>query len=258
MISIVTANITGGLNYLVNLVPTIERQKIPHEFILVDNASKDGSLNYMANHESVIKVNTFKKSFSQSNNEGSKIATGDYLLFLNNDTKLEENTLEEMLNTFEVDEKIGIVGCQIRLMTPPYKIQHAGVMFTDKYEPYELGLSQPFGIPELLSNDPRARDVREVPAVTACCMMIKKSVFEKLGMFDENYKNGWEDVDLNLKAREVGYKIYYTGKTCIYHHRFGSKDRGRFDKEKENRDYYESVWMNTGRAGKVLGNFREA
>lgn len=258
MVSIITPTATGGLNYLTELVPSIERQDYPHEFILIDNASKDGTTNYMGSHQCLLKVNSTKMNFSQSNNYGSKIAQGEYLLFLNNDTKLEEGLIKNMVETFSVDPKIGVVGCQLRLMKTPHKVHHAGIMFTEKYEPYELGLSQPFGIPELPKNDERVWNVREVPAVTAACMMVRKDVFFDVGGFDENYHFGWEDVDFNLKARQKGWKIYYNGKSWAYHHHFGSKDRGRFTFETENRARYEELWMKTEKAKEVLNGFRES
>ena len=258
MITVITPTVTGGLFYLSELVPTIERQTPPHEFILIDNASRDGTTNYMGFHAATLKINAVKMNFSQSNNYGASIAKGDYLLFLNNDTKLEDNVLDKMLNVFSLDAKIAIVGVQIRLMKHPRKVHHAGVMFTEKYEPYELGLSQPFGIPELPGNDQRTWSVREVPAVTAACMMVRKDVFNEVGGFDEEYNNGWEDVDLNLKVREKGYKVYYTGETFVHHHHFGSRDRGRFNFETENRARYEDKWMKTGKAKEILKGFRES
>lgn len=258
MVSVIVPTITGGLSYLVDLIPTLEMQTEPHELIIIDNSSRDGTTNYLGNHACTVKINTSRLNFSQSNNQGAKIAGGDYILFLNNDTKVEPNLLQEMLSVFNLDEKIAVVGCQLRLARTPHKVHHAGVMFTDKYEPYELGLDQPFGVPELPRNDERVVGVREVPAVTAACLMIKKGVFFEVGGFDENYINGWEDIDLNLKVRGKGYKIYYTGRTYAYHHHFGTKDRGRFMYEKENRARYESLWMTTGKAKEVLNGIRES
>jgi GT2 family glycosyltransferase len=258
MISIITPTTRGGLTYLASLVPTVEMQTAEHELIVVDNASRDGTSNYLGNHDCIIKVNSIKMNFSQSNNYGATLSHGDYLLFLNNDTFLQPNLLEEMLRVFEIDEKIGVVGCQLRLMSTN-KVHHAGIMYTDKYEPYELGLSTPFGIPELPNNDPRITSTREVPSVTSACMMVKKNVFyETGGGFDEKYIFGWEDVDFNLKVKEKGYKIYYTGRSFAHHKHFGGKDQGRFRYEKENRARYEEIWMNTGRAKAILGDFREA
>ena len=189
-----------------------------------------------------------------------KLAQGDYFLFLNNDTKISPNFVDEMLKTFEIDPKIGIVGCLIYSMDNPKKVLHAGICFTQNYVPYELGMKQPFvpEIQDLPANDPRVRSVREVPSVTAACMMVKREVFEKIGGFDEQYINGWEDTDFVLKARELGYKVFYTGKTFIHHVHFGSKHAGRFNFEAQNRKRYDDVWVTTRRAKKVLGKFREA
>jgi GT2 family glycosyltransferase len=257
MISIITPTTTGGMEYLTALVPSLEQQTMKHEFILIDNASRDGTENYMGFHESIVKINSVKMNFSQSNNYGVTLAHHDYLLFLNNDTLLQPNLLEEMRKVFDMDEKIGIVGCQLRLMHNK-KVHHAGIMYTEKYEPYELGLATAFGVPEILPNDPRVYSVREVPSVTAACMMVKKNVFYEVGGFDENYVFGWEDVDFNLKVRQHGYKIFYTGKSYGLHKHFGGKDRGRFLFEKENRKRYEELWMDTGLAKEVLNGIRES
>ena len=88
--------------------------------------------------------------------------------------------------------------------------------------------------------------------------MVSKKAFNDIGGFDENYINGWEDVDFCLKAREKGYKIFYNGNAVIAHQRFGSKNAGRFLKEQENRALYDSIWVNTGRAEKALKGVRES
>lgn len=227
------------------------------EIIIIDNDSRDGTVNYLSWYDCLLKINKVKMNFSQSNNYGASKASGEYLLFLNNDTIISPNFAEEMLKTFSIDPRIGIVGCQIRTMEVTPRIQHAGVMFTTDYVPYELGLPQPDISPGLLRNDDRVGSVREVPAVTACCMMVRKSVFEELGGFDEEYLNGWEDIDFVLRAREKGYKAWYTGKTFIKHLKFGSRTAGRFKYEKENRQRYDDIWVHTKRAKEVLNDFRE-
>lgn len=258
MISVIIPTTTGGLNYLVSLIPSLEGQTAKNEVIIIDNSSRDGTTNYLGNHSCLIKVNTDRMNFSESNNYGAKVAAGDYLLFLNNDTRLEPTLLQDMFDTFKLDKGIGVVGCQLRLMKNPHKVHHAGIMFTEDYEPYELGLEHPFGVPELPKNDPRVWNTREVPAVTSACMMVKKEVFFALGGFNEKFIFGWEDVDFNLRARQKGYKVYYSGKSWGYHHHFGSKERGRFRFESENRALYEKLWMDNGKAKEVLNGYRES
>jgi GT2 family glycosyltransferase len=195
-------------------------------------------------------VNKQNRGFAKGLNQGARIAQGDYILLLNNDTIVFPDFLTEMENTFAFDAHIGIVGCLI-FKSDTNQVQHAGVQFTKDCFPYELGLEIPEISKEIPKNDPRVRAVRNVPAVTGCCMMIKKKLWNEIGGLDEEYINGWEDVDFCLKAREKGAYVYYNGRTSIYHKHFGSA--GRFKYERENRDRYAKIWVETGRAKIALG-----
>jgi len=253
-ISVIIPTMTGGLSHLAGLMPTLAPENL--DVVIVDNGSRDGTTNFLSQYECTLRINKTNLGFSRANNQGAKLAQGEYLLFLNNDTQVIHGFAEEMRRTFELDPRIGIVGCLIYTMNLPRKVQHAGICFTQDYVPYELGLPIPSVAPGILNNDPRVSMVHEVPAVTAACMMVKKSVFEELGGFDEAYINGWEDTDLVLKARERGYKVWYTGKTYITHKHFGSM--GRMKYEGQNRNRYDEIWVNSGRAKKILGEFRHA
>jgi O-antigen biosynthesis protein len=252
MVSVLIPTMTQGLTHLAKLLPRLAME--PNiEIIIIDNNSKDGTTGYLSNYDCTVKINKVNLGFAKANNQAAKIAQGDYLLLLNNDTAITEGFVQKMLEVFDKDEKIGIVGSLIYTLGSPKKVQHAGVMFTPDYVPYELGLEVPSIAPGITISDIRVPSVREVPAVTAACMMIKKSVWFEIGGLDEEYINGWEDTDFCLKVREKGYKIFYTGQTSIYHQRFGSV--GRLAKESQNRQRYDDIWVHTGRAKKILGDF---
>jgi|WetSurMetagenome_2_1015567.scaffolds.fasta_scaffold145192_2 O-antigen biosynthesis protein len=256
MISVIIPTCIGGFNYLTKLMPQLSLEAKDHEIIIADNASRDGTTNYLSNYACTIIVNKTNEGFAKANNKAAKIAQGDYLLFLNNDTIVLPHFMEKMLNTFSLDPKTAIVGCMI-IKQDTNRIQHAGVMFTQDLIPYELGLPVD-GISLGISRaDPRANTVREVPSVTAACMMIRKSVFQEVGGFDERYVNGWEDTDLVLKVREKGYKVWYNGTAVIYHKHFGSVNFGRLQHENDNRRLYDSIWVTTGRAKEALKGFLE-
>lgn len=244
---------TAGLYHLAKLMPTLSREK-DTEIIVVDNNSRDGTVNYLSTYECIIKINKENLGFAKANNQAAKLAQGEYLLLLNNDTMVPEGFLSRMLTTFDLDPAIGIVGCLIWLMDSEPKVQHAGVVFTDTYVPYELGQPVEGFSPGIIPNDDRVRTIREVPAVTAACMLVKREVWDKVGGLDEGYINGWEDTDFCLKARELGYKIWYNGQASIQHLHHGSP--GRHQHEALNRQRYDSIWVDTGRAQKILGEFR--
>lgn len=255
MITIQIPTTLGGFAHLAKLMPQLSQEAKENnaEIIIIDNASKDGTMQYLSNYDLTVIVNKTNLGFAKAHNQASRIAQGEYLLLLNNDTVVPLGTLKILEETFSLDKNIGIVGCSIMKMDT-HEIQHAGVMFTPDYVPYELGLKTGIsaGIPK---NDPRVRSVREVPSVTGACMMIKKDLFKQLGGFDERYKNGWEDTDLVLRARELGYTVWYNGKAQILHKHFGSMSVGRFAFEAENRKLYDSIWVTTNRAKDVLKGF---
>lgn len=257
MVSVIIPTVTGGLNHLVRLMPLLALEQ-DVEVIVIDNWSRDGTSNYLAGYEVLLKINKEKRNFSQSNNQGAKYGQGDYFLFLNNDTAPDVGFTRKMVETFDCDLSIGVVGCCLITMDPPKRVQHAGVCFTTGYVPYELGLPQTDIGVGLAFNDPRVRSTREVPSVTAACMMVKKDVFFEVGGFDEEYINGWEDTDLVLKIREKGYKVWYNGEATVYHKHFGSRNAGRFNFEQQNRARYDRIWVDTNRAKSVLNGFREA
>lgn len=255
LVSIIIPSTIGGFEHLARLMPTLSQE--PNcEIIIVDNHSMDGTTNYLANYQCTVIINKVNEGFAKANNKAVRIAQGDYLLFLNNDTVIEPGFVTKMHDTFAINDQIAVVGCCIYTLDSNREIQHAGVMFTDDYLPYELGKEIPSIAPAIPLNDPRIPAIREVPSVTAACMMVKKAVFNEVGGFDEAYWCGWEDNDLVLRIREQGYKVWYNGQAIVYHKKFGSVNAGRFAKEVENRTRYDNTWVHTGRAKKVLGEFR--
>jgi GT2 family glycosyltransferase len=250
---------------MARLMPLLseEAESSNAEIIIIDNGSRDGTTNYLSNFNCTVVVNKANRGFSIGNNQGSRIAQGEYLLFLNNDTVITKGFINEMRKTFDIKEEgkyeIGAVGALLmELNSSQKKVQHIGVCFTKDYVAYELGSEKADITPQIPFNDPRVHTIREVPAVTGACLMIKKDLFQSIGGFDEEYINGWEDVDLCLKVRENRFRIMYNGNATVAHMKFGSKAVGRFNHEQENRNRYDSIWVHTGRAKKILGEFRES
>ena len=181
------------------------------------------------------RVLTWEKEFNYSaiNNFAAKEAKGEYLLFLNNDVEiLTPDWMEEMLQNCQ-QENVAAVGA--KLYYPDDTIQHAGVV---------LGLGGIAGhiMCRASKEDPgyfgRMISVQEISAVTAACMMVKKSDFDAVGGLDETFQVAFNDIDLCMKFRAAGKKIIFTPYAELYH--YESKSRGledtpekqfRFDKE---------------------------
>ncbi len=161
-------------------------------------------------------------NYSKINNYASKFASGEYLLFLNNDIEMiNHDSLHEMISYLKRDD-VGAVGAKLLYKDKSY--QHAGVV---------IGIG---GIADHLFkgiNDSdhtymnRAQMVQDLNAVTAACLMTKKSVFDKVNGFDEGLRVAFNDIDLCLRIRKVGYLIVYNPYSSFFH--YESKSRGLED-----------------------------
>jgi len=194
------------------------------EIIVVDNGSTDGTTTYLKGLKGIKRIlNTENLGFAKACNIGAKASKGDYILFLNNDTEVQKGWLEPMIETIESSDDIAIVGS--KLLFPSSTIQHAGVVITKDLIPTHIHYN-------VSSEKPFVNKKREFQAVTAACLLIKKKDFEKVGGFDEEYINGYEDVDLCLKIKELNKKIVYDPRSVVIHHE--SISEGRFNKNDHN------------------------
>jgi GT2 family glycosyltransferase len=200
---------------------------ISHEIIIVDNASDDGSREFLqalaAQKEITYLRNDPPQPFATSCNRGAHLAKGKYLLFLNNDTVALPGWLEELVRVAESAPDIGAVGA--KLLYPDGTIQHAGVAFHfytrwNNVGPYHIFRKFPAGHPAVIKQ-------REFNAVTGACLLTPQAVFINLGGFDERYINCFEDVDYCLHLRSRGYRIIYTPKAELVH--FEGQTEGRND-----------------------------
>jgi GT2 family glycosyltransferase len=194
---------------LLSLFKKAELDKI--EVILVNDHSPDDIKNTVDGIPNLIYLENGKnEGFVKSCNKGAKAAKGDYFLFFNNDAQITENAIELMASTLDNDPAIGIVGPKV--LYPAGHLQEAGCkLFPD-------GSSGFIG----LDDDPnleRYNYSKEVDYVSGCSLMIRKEVFEKVGGFSLEFEPGYcEDVDLCMKTRNEGYKIWYNHQATIYHY----------------------------------------
>lgn len=202
------------------------------EVIVVDNASTDGSVEFLKKQKNIEFIQNRKNfGFAKANNIAAQKAKGDILIFLNNDTEVQTMWLEPIVKTFEEKKNIGAVG--VKLLFPDGLIQHAGLAFYPDHIARHIYY-------RARADKPRVNKEREFKAVTAACIAIPKSVFFEVGGFDEEYINGMEDVDLCLKIKQKGYKIIYQPKSVVIHHE--SVSPGRFNHSQHNADLYMSRW----------------
>jgi GT2 family glycosyltransferase len=185
------------------------------EVLIVDNGSVESALRRFLK-ESALRHRVVgydgPLSYSVMNNFGARHATGDHLLFLNNDTEVETpDWLEAMLEHAQRAE-VGAVGA--KLLFPDRSIQHAGVIMGEgparhAFKSLPEHTSVYFGLADV---------VRNVSAVTGACMMVRRQVFDQLGGFDEGIQLVLSDVDFCLRLRQAGYLVVYTPLATLIHH----------------------------------------
>jgi GT2 family glycosyltransferase len=153
-------------------------------------------------------------NYSKLMNEAVLRATGDMLLFLNNDTEvITPDWINEMMGA-ALQPGVGVVGC--KLLYPNHTIQHAGVV---------LGLKEIFCVHACLCEPPtnsgyfnQLNTMNNYSALTAACFMCRKELFNAVGGFDETLQNSYNDIDFCLKLREKGLRHVYLPHVELYHH----------------------------------------
>ncbi|MGI9255180.1 MAG: glycosyltransferase family 2 protein, partial [Thermomicrobiales bacterium] len=207
---------------------------VQREIIVVDDGSSDLTPELLRAYDRQIAVvrNETASGFASACNAGAAIATGDFLVFLNNDTIPQPRWLDAMVEYIEDRPKCAMVGS--KLLFPIDTIQHAGVVFgLDRY-PHHIYAGFP-------ANHPAANVSRRLPAVTAACCLVRKDIWTEMGGFDRAFMNGWEDVDLCLRIGLAGHEIHYCAESVIYHFESTSRDL-RAPREKENRQLFAERW----------------
>ncbi len=218
----------------------------PYEVIIIDNSSSDGTGEFLESLEGDVKIitNDTNFGFARSNNQGAKVAKGKYLMFLNNDTIPQPGWLDNMVKIMKERPDVAVVGS--KLIYPDNTIQHAGVAFdvTDS----SVRLSH---IYKGFDKEHKAVNyIREMNAVTAACMLVRKNLFLNIGMFDEGFLNGYEDVDFCLRVREMGNKIIYNSESELYH--YEETTEGRFLYGERNDRHFLSKWQ-----GKIKSDLQD-
>jgi GT2 family glycosyltransferase len=202
----------NGREYLPGCLDALLAQEYPDfEVIAVDNASVDGSAELIAEQYPQVRLIRSSRNlgFAGGCNAGLKVARGDVLVLLNQDTVVLPGWLLALVEALQQPE-VGIVGCKI-LYPDGKTIQHAGGWIE-----WPLGLAHHYGHGEL--DQGQWDQLREVEYVTGAAMAFWGHVVKQIGGMDEGFWPGYfEDADFCFRAREKGYKILYTYKAVVLH-----------------------------------------
>lgn len=194
------------------------------EIILVDNASKDETVKNVKkrwiNYKNLLIIeNKQNFGFSKGNNIGVKKAKGENLLFLNSDTEIKNNGLLEMIDFLEKHQKIGVLGG--KLINMDGTIQRSAGKFYNPLNVFLMLISgERIGLLHFTPNK-----ISYVDWVSGACMMIRKSLFEKINGFDENFFMYMEDMELCFRIKKHGYRTAFYPDIKILHKELGSSNR---------------------------------
>lgn len=223
--------------FLEQCLIAIERARggLDIEVFVVDNASVDGSQSMVRKRFPQVRLieNTANVGFSRANNQALKLAQGKYVLLLNPDTLIQEDTLTVLKKFLDERPDVGGVGC--KLLNPDGSFQIASrrsfptpwvafcrIVWLSRIFPG----SRLFGQYNVTYLDPDRE--AEVDVLSGSLMMLRKSALDQIGYFDEDYFMYGEDIDLCYRIKKAGWKIFYTPATKAIHYKGESTKKGEF------------------------------
>jgi GT2 family glycosyltransferase len=221
------ANWNGGEVYA-NCLRSLSEIKYPNwELIVVDNGSTDGtselslSSKFKIKNSKLIK-NKLNLGFAPANNQGYKVARGKYLLLLNNDTLLEPDFLNILVEKMEKESYLGVIQPKIKIMDNPKFLDNSGSFLTF------TGFLEHWGF--LKKDSGEFNQERLIFSAKGACMLIRKSLVDKIGLFDNDFGSYFEETDFCWRVWLFGYKVFFYPKTFIYHKvGFTSKKQNQLD-----------------------------
>ena len=200
----------NGKHLLKECFDSLKNQNSSFDVIIIDNGSHDSSVRYIKNKypEFTLIKNKKNMGFAIAVNQGIKASNTDFVFLLNNDVVLEVNCISSLLKCIQKDDSIFGVASKMIQYDDRTKIDDVGDEYTI------LGWTNKVGngkSSELYQSE------REVFSACAGAALYRKSVFDEIGYFDENFYAYMEDVDISYRGRIHGYKCFYCPKAVVYH-----------------------------------------
>lgn len=201
------------------------------EVVIVDNGSTDGSLDGVDQLRMPVTIvrNKENRGFGAACNQGAAEAAGDYLLFLNPDTLLSDDSLAKPIDFMQQPSNSGIGICGIRLVDEEGNTSTSAARFPTLrvMAGKILGLTKlfPSVFPANLMISSDLRENSSVDQVIGAFFLIRKNVFDRCGGFDERFFVYFEEVDLSLRAKQLGYSSYFLSEVSAFHKGGGCSER---------------------------------
>ena len=208
-LSVIVPNYNGK-KFLKDCFESINSQNNILEVIIIDNGSDDGSVEFIKENypEYILIENKENLGFSRAVNQGIKRSSAEYCFLLNNDVELESDCCSELLKCIEKDKDIFAVASKMVQFQDRDRLDDAGDEYTI------LGWTKKVGegkSSKLYSHE------REIFSACAGAALYRRSIFDTIGYFDENFFAYMEDVDIGYRAKVYGFKCVYCSSAVVYH-----------------------------------------
>ncbi len=227
-VSVIIVNYNSGLE-LARCASSVALTKGNTEIIVVDNASCDESIQQLrgqfpGEHNLTILVNKENLGFAVACNQGSKVASGDFLLYLNPDCLVEPETIPALLACLQHGPQVGMVGgltlnhdgteqrgCR-RMVPTPWKslVNSLGLQALSRLNPHIFSDFR-------LDQEPLPEQAVAVDAISGACMLVSRAALADVGPLDEGYFLHCEDLDWCMRFRQQGWKIMFVPQARLYH-----------------------------------------
>jgi len=213
LVSVIIINFNGK-EFLKRLFSSLLRTNYREfEIILVDNASSDGSIEFVKesfkDNRIAIIVNDKNLGPSAARNIGFGRVKGEFVAFLDNDTEVDSEWLSELVKVFDSDSKIAVAQCKLLDMVERNRFDYAGDYLT------------PFGFlyERAQHNVDRGQfdSVEDIFSAKSAATMIKSSIYKELGMHDDSYFIFMEETDFCFRAWLAGYRVVFVPKAIVWH-----------------------------------------
>lgn len=205
----------------IRCIESIKKAEISSvEVIVVDNKSTDSSINCISKKFPTLKIikNSYNSGFGRANNLGIQHAKGEYILLLNSDMILSEDTVKKCYDIIVNSPKIGALGCKL--------VNEDGSDQKSVY--YHVGDFTGVLKDNLLYNYLFYKQPTRIKGIMGAFMLIPKSVFEEVGGFDPDFFMYAEELELCHRIEKAGYKIHYTEETFAIHKHGGSSSNKKW------------------------------
>lgn len=220
LVSIIIPN-WNGKHYLAACLDSIRKQTYKNiETVIVDNGSKDGSVEFLKENYPEVKLITFEVNtgFSPAVNAGIRGGAGEYLALLNNDTIIEPEWTEELVKALDEHPECGSVGCKMLAYDDKTILDGVGDGYRRGGLPGRIGHKE--------KDEGRFDQPRYILGACGGAAIYRKTLFDDIGLFDDDYFAYLEDVDLALRAQSAGYKCLYVPTAIVYHVGCGTTGSG--------------------------------